>query len=106
MSDLERFRDHARRMATARHQDHCRAERAAMAMRHETVRSCGGREPHDGHKHTRWTYCPGVCPGCVSDADRRLWAQLAAEVDEHLARETGEPQIWNHDDQPLDLEAP
>lgn len=63
MSDLTRFRDHCRRMAKTQHLGGCSADHPAMMWR-----------PADER-----------CPGCVSDADRALWAQLADEIDAYLA---------------------
>lgn len=64
MTDLETFRDHAARMSTAKHADSCSA--------------WVGRRLTPVHPDPS-------CPGCVSDADRALWARLAAEVADYLA---------------------
>lgn len=74
MSDLVRFRDHARAMAQpGAHRDDCTTE-----------------------KLTRWgpprTVHPDpACTGCVPDADRALFSRLADETDAHLARHHEDP---------------
>lgn len=72
MSDLARDLAHARAMATAEHTPEC-----------------------TGHRPSRWGWALEVhpdpaCPGCVTDADRALWAQIAGELEAHLARQTEE----------------
>lgn len=67
MSELERFRDHARRMATAEHVDHCRA-----------------KTPLGRRGWWRWAHPDPACEGCVTDADRALWTRLADEIDAYL----------------------
>lgn len=90
MSDLEQFRDHARHMA---------------GPFDGTTKSppCSGRtfknrDRETGQPQHRW--CPGglTCRCSCHEptpADRRLWAQLADEIDRHLTR---------LDDTPLDFE--
>lgn len=72
MTALEQMRDHARRMATAKHTDEC-----------------------EGHAPTHWGWAKALrpdptCPGCVSDHDRELWAQQADELDRYLAGQAEE----------------
>jgi hypothetical protein len=38
------------------------------------------------HDAGRSPWSPPPCPGCVTPADRALWARLAAEVDAYLDR--------------------
>lgn len=71
MSDLSDFRDHARAMATAEHRLEC-----SRRIRH--ARSWGIRETV--------THPDPDCPGCVTDADRALWARLADEAAAYLHR--------------------
>lgn len=66
MSDLTKFRDHCRVMAAAVHSPECKGERPGIFYP-ITVRP----DPE--------------CGGCVTDADRALFALLAAEVDDYLA---------------------
>lgn len=66
MSDLEQARDHARAMARAKHRPDCRVKGRSRF-------SEDGRTP---------------CLGCVTDADRALWRQIADEITTHLARHT------------------
>ena len=73
-SDLERFRDHCREMATAVHKPTCH-----------------------GHRPSTWGWAREIhpdpkCPGCVTDADRALWARLAAEIDAYLT--TDDTALW------------
>jgi hypothetical protein len=64
MTDLAGELAHARAMAKANHKPEC--------IRRE-------------HPWTKPTPTPG-CTGCVTDADRRLWQQLADEYQAHLDR--------------------
>lgn len=70
MSDLTTFRDHCRQMADAIHKPECRlwVERPGIF-----------------HPSGDWKYPSPECVGCISDADRALFALLAAEVDDYLA---------------------
>lgn len=101
MSDLETFRDHCQRMADSRHLDDCeRIHRVTKALAGygselDWTISCAdltGHEPHEwvGDRGFDW-YCPGLCSGCMPDAQRALWTRLADEVDAYLS----------HDDAPL-----
>lgn len=104
MSDLERFRDHCREMATIQHAEDCYgAQRVtkvllrngrASDLDHDL--SCADETAHDAHEwigdHGFDWFCPGVCGGCVSDADRALWIRLADEIDGYLA--TDDEPLW------------
>lgn len=68
MSDLTRFRDHCRRMASATHTDECGT----------WTRGWRGMSKHRPDP---------TCSGCVNAADRALWAHLADEIDSYLAGE-------------------
>lgn len=69
MTELELFRDHCRKMSSARHTPECSLPRPGFWL---------DIKPNP------------KCPGCVSDADRALFARLAAEVDAYLT--TDEPE--------------
>lgn len=91
MSDLEEFRDHARRLSTAEHRDApCRRTRFTRGTTLGTPTWHMSCERTDGHDRHPWTTdrfdwdCPGLCGGCMTDAERSLWRRLADEVDEHL----------------------
>jgi hypothetical protein len=73
MTELERFRDHAAEMATAEHVPDCAGMVGAVW----------------GLKHVR---PDPACPGCLTDADRALWARLAAEIDDYLAAD--DAPLW------------
>lgn len=60
MTDLESFGAHAARMAKAAHKLECRGH-------------AGADRP-----------APPACPGCVTPAQRMLWAALAQEVADYL----------------------
>lgn len=64
MSDLTRFRDHARRMAKAKHRP-----------------DCPGLDPSRPYLKPD----AKVCRGCVSEPDRVLWRRLADEATRYLA---------------------
>jgi hypothetical protein len=82
MSDLTKFRDHCRAMATAEHKPECEwwslglvkatnGQRIAFERLFDEPEGSRGRVVH--------------CLGCVSDSDRALFGLLAAEVDDYLA---------------------
>lgn len=81
MSDLTAFRDHARRMAAARHTPDC-ARRLAKWEAAESAHRWLMDKPDPGPRPE--------CHGCITDADRALWVRLADETDAYLARETEE----------------
>ena len=62
MSRLTEFRDHCQRMATAEHKPECTLSRTHWL---------------DIHPHPE-------CDGCLTDADRALFAQMAGEVADYL----------------------
>lgn len=68
MSDLTAFRNHARAMSTAEHKPECLID----CQDWRGIRSF--KMPRHG------------CPGCVTDAERALWARLADEADAYLHR--------------------
>jgi hypothetical protein len=70
-TDLERFRDHARQMATAEH-----------------VPACGVTVT-DRWGWSRWVSPDPDCAGCVTD--RHLWIRLADETDTYLDRNQDMP---------------
>ena len=70
MNDLTTFRDHARRMSTARHTDECGT----------------WTNPKRLNAPRRWQSPNPACAGCVTPAQRDLWARLADEVDAYLNR--------------------
>jgi hypothetical protein len=70
VSDLTAFRDHAAQMATAVHKPDC------LRREHPWLKA----RPTCGHAR------------CVTDADRALWARLAAEVDAYLT--TDDTALW------------
>jgi hypothetical protein len=73
MSELSTFGAHARAMSTTEH-----------------VPECLGENPVHPHPALGWIHPDPACPGCVTDADRALWARLADEVDAYLAPEPEE----------------
>lgn len=87
MSDLTAFRDHARAMAQAQHKPDC----PSLTAR-EPYWPPGGWVPMDGNdpmNGLRWIgpkppWSPPDCDGCVTNADREMWARLADEIDHYL----------------------
>lgn len=67
-TELERFRDHARRMSIAEHRETCKSP-----------------APERWPGVQAWHHPDPDCPGCVSEPERRLWAQLAGETSTYLA---------------------
>ena len=85
MSDLSRFRDHARQMSEAGHTSECEQQTTRAKNRWSHFRLFGewleewGKRPAGP---------PFACAGtCVTDADRALWGRLADEADAHLSRD-------------------
>ena len=70
MSQLGAFRDHCAHMTTAQHKPECPSltavRPAALSL-------------------DRLTWEPPKCDGCVTNAERALFAQMAAEIDDYLA---------------------
>ena len=95
MSELEATRDYARRMAQSDHRPGCeRRERVTgVSGRLVDVLSCPRTDGHERHAYTMaWSIwpaftwlCPGICGGCMPDAERALWTQIADEIEAHLA---------------------
>lgn len=95
MSDLTQFRDHARFMASREHAEGCAPALSSRSRAHRGVQKwCGNRGAHAEHEWTghsplyadrevTWR-CAGRCSGCVTDAERALWTQLADEIDAYL----------------------
>lgn len=88
MSDLTTFRDHCLAMSTAEHKPECEwSSRGAVESKNRLEarfeRLCGEPEGTRG----RVTHCTG----CVTAADRALFARLAAEVDDYLEPH---PTLW------------
>lgn len=94
MSELETLRDHAQRMAGSRHVDDCmRIHRITKLITPaggfvDYTLSCASTAGHDPHP---WVHpngleydCPGLCSGCMTERERRLWSQVANEVGAHL----------------------
>lgn len=83
---LDRFRDHCARMATAEHKPEC----PSLTAR-EPYWPPGGWVATDGKNEAnglswlgrkpKWE--PPKCDGCLTDADRDLFARLADEVDQY-----------------------
>ena len=76
MSELTTFRDHARIMSLRKHRPDCLLWKKVGHYAHLCSDECTHPEPR--------------CPGCVTDADRALWARLADEVDAYLSHEEEE----------------
>ncbi len=64
MSDLTRFRDHCRRMATAKHRPDCKSIDPYRRYMKPNPAICGG--------------------GCITLKDRLLWSRLADEADRFI----------------------
>lgn len=88
MSDLTAFRDHCAAMATAEHKPECKWPNLAAVEAKNRLQAKFERL-FDEPKGTR----PRVihCPGCNPQADRELFARLAAEVDDYL---DPHPTLW------------
>ena len=97
VSDLTELRDHARRLAESAHVDDClRIHRITKLLREvsgydfDVTLSCSsevGHDPHEWRGPLGAEYaCPGLCGGCMTEPERALWRQIAAEVGAHLDR--------------------
>lgn len=106
MSDLEQLRDHARFMADREHGVNCPPQRARPTKTHDHrgEKWCGDTGAHDEHTWTgpsrfgsafypEWT-CLGICAGCLPDNERRLWAQIADEIDVYLTPPDDGPDLF------------
>jgi len=86
-TDLERFRDHCRRMVSRHHKPEC----PSLTAR-EPYWPPGGWIPIDGDpmKGLQWIgpkpkWEPPTCDGCLADDDRDRFRRLADEIDTYLA---------------------
>lgn len=70
--ELLQTREHARRMATTTHS-------ACLTRPNPWSKA----QPHPD------------CRGCVTDADRALWAQIADEITEHLDQQHQEESLFD-----------
>lgn len=97
MSDLKGLRDHAARLAESAHVDDClRIHRITKRIQSGTswdwdvILSCAseaGHEPHQWYGVLGTEYeCPGLCGGCMTERERKLWRQIADEIGDHLER--------------------
>ena len=98
MSDLTQLRDHAQRMAKSDHVDDCerihRITKLISSRYYESTfdvtLSCpseAGHDPHSWVTHSgREFACPGLCGGCMTERERKLWHQIADEIGEHFNR--------------------
>jgi len=95
MSDLTQLQEHASRLAKADHRDDCmrihrivKLDRWLAHYNLDRTLSCPnitGHEPHGWTGSREIEYdCPGLCGGCMTDAERRLWRQIADEIDGYL----------------------
>lgn len=105
MSELEKVRDHARRLAAAgAHGDSCPIRTAiddfteAVGAKEREwplmILSCDSKEDHHGHEWERppgyigfqWPHwCLGICSGCMPEGDRQAWRLVATIIDARLA---------------------
>ena len=104
MTELETFRDHARRLSESAHRDDCdRIHRIVKTSEWlsnlglDDTLSCPDETGHEPHEWTStngigW-WCPGLCGGCATDAQRGLWTRLADEIDAYLSAGDDEP-LW------------
>lgn len=77
MSQIVALGTYCRRMSQADHRDDCPSLGPLPRPR--------WRLDDDLAVHLDgFTPAPPVCLGCVTPADRELWAQLADDIDEHL----------------------
>lgn len=79
---LAAFRDHCRKMAVAEHKPECKWPDARLVAQHN-VRQATFERTFSEPKGTR--PLAEHCLGCVTAADRALFAQMAGEVDDYLA---------------------
>lgn len=86
------YAEHARRMATAEHTPEC------VEKRRDALRKAGPKwdvnyDDAGDPVSLSWLGTvppPNPCPGCVTDAERDLWARLADEAEAYLARDDEE----------------
>jgi hypothetical protein len=104
MSDLKQLAEHARRMSMAQHRDDCRLIHRITKVAQDLpfglvdyTRSCAAETGHEIHDWIDshgldWT-CPGLCGGCLTNAERTLWTQIADEIDAYLGTDQ-EEALW------------
>jgi hypothetical protein len=79
VSSLGEFRDHCRRMAAAEHKPEC-PSLDPLKVRYVV--------PANDYTGPLWFGLQPIrpkCRGCLTDADRTLFAQMAGEIDDYLA---------------------
>lgn len=84
MSALTAFRDHCRKMAAAEHKPECPSLTAVPPPRIYPKYDEDGYIYAMGINLEALSWKPPPCDGCLSDADRALFARLAGEVDTYL----------------------
>lgn len=80
---LERYRDHCRAMATAEHRPECPWSNPEKAERENKPRPVW-RLSDDGHGLVWGGMTAPVhepCDGCITDAERVMWAAMADEAE-------------------------
>jgi len=92
MSDLETLRTHAKQMAEhGRHGKNC-------GMKPVGGLGCTEMADHAAHEWQdavwpdRTRRCGGRCRGCITDAERALWRQIADEVGSYLDQPADDAQ--------------
>lgn len=86
MSDLTRFRDHARAMSTAEHKPECDHLTAKPPPRWLSLIDDEGYIYAMALNPEALSWERPRCPGCITDTDRALWDRLANEADAYLDR--------------------
>jgi len=97
MGDLKELRDHAARLAESAHVDDCelihritKRIRTGASYDWDITLSCSSEAGHDPHEWLGVSgvmyACPGLCGGCMTEAERKLWRQIAEEIGDHLER--------------------
>lgn len=86
MSDLTAFRDHCLAMSTAEHKPECPSLGPKSRPVWEAVydHETYGDDIPAALALRGFTPPPPACYGCLSDAERALFAALASEVDNYL----------------------
>ena len=93
MSELSEFGKHARAMSTRQHTEPCPWVNPAKAKRDSGRAIWQLAEDQSALHLVGFEATIPACPGCVTDADRALWARLADEVDAYL-QEDEEPGLF------------
>lgn len=105
MTYLTDLRDHAQRLATGDHRDDCERIHRITKVDHwladhglDQTLSCASTDGHEPHEWIAssglgWD-CPGLCGGCMPDTQRRLWQQIANEIDAYLEPEDDGPDLF------------